>query len=302
MLLNRGKESLEASMENALSKVDEIPKIVESFHTSQRDILQGRLESLISSLNGLHGTLFGGTFKEEDFKDAILMTDEHVLSSYASAIGFYPFAVGFIFPSFEPIVAKVLHHPSETRGFYVVKKFFRQRPFSDTGAIFVDRNEIEQTFMHYKGLTSSTQFQYSKTHQLENFNGPKHLRLAYELELALLREIISIYVQNKEFARFQGVSLEPHWNSFWDSLKKEFYSNYLPTYKKMIGQLGATVAEDLEDGLKRKIDSTFDLMKSLSHRDTKDIVNIFFRLGTMPNDMKAGKLYSPLNDIVVYFS
>ena len=301
MLPNRNKEGLEASMEHALFKVDETPQVVESFLYCQENISRGRLEELVDNLNKLHRVTFSDKFKEKDFEEAIFMTDENVLASYASAVGLYPFAVGFIFPRIEPIVAKVLHHPSKTRGFYINKNFFRQRPFSDTGVIFVDGNELELTFMHYKELTNSSQFQYSKSHQLKYFNGPNHLRLAYELELVLLREIISIYVQNKEFSRFQGANLEPMWDRFWDSLNKEFYSNYLQTYKKMTEQLGVTITEDLEDGLKRKIDSAFDLMKSLLHRDTKDMANIFFRFGTMPDEMRRGKLYSPLNDLLVYF-
>lgn len=300
MLLSRNKAELEASMENAIFTLEEIPQVVESFSRSHSDISKGRLEGLVSGLNNLKGDVFIGTFEEEDFKDASFITDQNGLSSYASATGFYPYAVGFVFPHFESIVGKVLHHPRQTRGFYVNRNYFRQPPFSDTGVVFVDGNELEITFMHYKELTNSSQFQYSKTHQLGYFAGSSHLRLAYELELALLREVASIFVQNKEFSRFRGISIGSVWSRFWDSLKKEFYANYLPTYKKMVGQLGGFIPEDLESDLKGKIDCTFDLMKPLLHRDTKEIVDIFFRFGTIPDEMMHGRLYSPLNDMIMY--
>ena len=123
MLLNRSKSELEVSMETMLFSVDELPQVVESFSRSHADISQGRLECLITNLNELQGITFKERFKEEDFKDSIFMTDENSLSPYANAIGFYPFAVGFTFPNFEQIVAKLLHIPSNTRGFYVNKNF-----------------------------------------------------------------------------------------------------------------------------------------------------------------------------------
>lgn len=301
MLLNRGKSQLEASMEHALFRVEDIPQVIESFRHSQKDISQGRLENLVASLNDLHDVVFKETLNEKDFSDIIFMTNENVLSSYASATGFYPYAVGFIFPRFGTIVAKLLHAPRGTRGFYINKNFFRQRPFLDTGLVFVDQHKLNLTFMHYHELTSSTQFQYSKSHLLGEFEGPSQLRLIYEVELALLRELISVYVQNKELSHFRRLNLKPLWNDFWESLKIEYRSNYLPTINRMILQSGGTVPRNITDDLTKKINDICDLMKSLLNSDTKEVVNIFFRLGTIPNDMRAGKLYSPLNDLLVYF-
>lgn len=302
MLLNRSKQDLEASMEHAVFRVREIPHIVDSFLYAQHQISAGSLEELLASLNKLQGVAFNDSFKEEDFNGAVLMTESNVLLPYAVATGFYPYAIGFIFSNFKPIIRKVLHRPTEARGFYVAKASFTRPPFSDTGVVFVDGRDLRRTFIHYEELTSSTQFQYAKSHQLEYFDGPRVLRKAYELELMLLREAISIYVKNKEAARFLGKGLGPFWYEFWDSLKREFHNKYLPVYKRMVEQAGGTTPRDLELDVKRKIDAVFDLMKSLLHRNTREIVDIFFRFGTMPHHIQEGRLYSPLNDAVTYFN
>ncbi|MBI2654176.1 hypothetical protein HYX02_05180 [Candidatus Woesearchaeota archaeon] len=288
-------------MEHAVFKVREIPHIVDSFLYAKHQISAGRLEDLVDSLNELQGITFSEAFKEEDFNGAIFMTEDNVLLPYAIATGFYPYAVGFIFPNFKPIVRKVLHRPTETRGFYVSRAFFTIRPFSDTGVVFVDGKGLGRTFIHYEELTSSTQFQYAKSHQLEFFTGPMALREAYELELMLLREAISIYVKTKEVNRLSGNIFGSFWHEFWDMLKREFHHNYLPIYKRMAEQVGGTIPRDLELELKRKIDTVFDLMKPLLHRNTREIVDIFFRFGALPHDMQEGRLYSPLNDVVTYF-
>lgn len=300
MLPERGKSELELSMEHGVFDVEEMPQVVESFLSAQDSIQRGNLEFLISGLNKLHGRVFKERFEEQDFKDAIFMTHGNVLAGYTAFTGFYPFAVGFIFPDFWPIANKPIHTASETRGFYIVRNAFTERPFSDTGITFVDRHQLERTFMHYHELTSSTQFQYSRSHGLKHFRGPDHLLQAYELELGFLREMLSVYVQNKASAIFNQARFE-NWASFWDSIKQEWISHYLSFHRKMINHFGGSIPQELEEDLTKKINDACDLMKSLPDRTAREMTNIFFRLGTLPKDMEAGRLYSPINDFLVYF-
>jgi hypothetical protein len=190
---------------------------------------------------------------------------------------------------------------NETRAVYVNRYSFKERPFSDIGLMCIDLNELDSTFLHYQQLTISSQWQYSRAHQLGEFNGDWNIMDIYQVELALLRDLASVFVVNKEHGRSRGFDLSPTWGDHWNIVSQEFVGNYFPAYKRSISFAGGIMPQNFDQDLREKIERSCEVMKTLLERNSKDVINIFFRFGTVPEDMREGKLYSPLNDVIVYF-